>query len=86
MMLYVLICLSLSLAGVCAVQFFYLAYLGKVEEQHKRRIRELEKNCRYFKERLREAELQLANQAELLEEVYGDFEDEEVWADVIDDR
>ena len=86
MTLYVLICLCLSLVGVTGLQFFYLTYLERIEKSHKRRIHELERQCQYFRVRLREAEIQIAEQAGLLEAACGDREDEEIWADVIEDR
>ena len=86
MMMYVLICLSLSLAGVAGLQFFYLAYLERVELEHKKRIRELEHQCRNLVHKLGEAELQINEQAQLIESVYGKSTDkEEVWVDVIED-
>jgi hypothetical protein len=88
MAIYVLICLALSLAGVAGLQFFYLAYLERMDKITKKSLREAElQNC-YLKQRLREAELQIAEQAKLLESVYINTEDEEeeIWADVIDDR
>jgi hypothetical protein len=88
MTLYVLICLSLSLAGVAGLQFFYLAYLERLGKETKRRLRELERHNRYLKQRLQDAELQIAEQAKLLEAAYESTEDEEeeIWADVIEDR
>lgn len=96
MLVYVLICLCLSLAGVAGLQFFYMAYLEKVERQHKKRIAELERHCKYLTQRVKETEQQLADQAEILETFYQDPEfeeedleeedDEEIWADVIDEK
>lgn len=92
MLVYVLICLCLSLAGVAGLQFFYMAYLEKVERQHKKRIAELERHCKYLNKRLKETEQQLADQTEILETFYVDLEveeeddDEEIWADVIDEK
>lgn len=87
MMLYVLICLSLSLAGVAGLQFFYLIYLERIDHERQKRIRELEHHCQYLSKRLKEAEAQLNEQNELLDAFYEDSEDdEEIWADVIDER
>lgn len=85
MMLYILICLSLSLVGVAGLQFFYLIYLERINREQKKRIYELERRTRYFIERLDEAEQQIAEQKEILETVFDERE-EEVWADVIEDR
>jgi 16S rRNA C1402 (ribose-2'-O) methylase RsmI len=87
MTFYVLLCISLSLAGVAGLQFFYLAYLERMDKEMKKRLREVERHNVYLKQRLYDAELQIAEQAKLLESAYEHFEDEEeVWADVIEDR
>lgn len=88
MMLYVLICLCLSLAGVAGLQFFYLIYLERVDREHRKRVRELEHHCQYLSKRLKESEMQLTEQSEMIEAFYEDFdeEEEEIWADVIDER
>ena len=85
--MYVLIVLSLSLLGVAGLQFFYLMYLERIDRERKVRIHELEHRCKYLTARLKEVELQLAEQAELIDAIYEESEDdEEVWADVIEDR
>ena len=88
MTIYVLICLSLSLAGVAGLQFFYLTYLERMDKETKRCLREAERQNQYLKQRLFDAELQIAEQAKLIESAYENHEDEEeeIWADVIDDR
>lgn len=88
MMSFILIGVSLTLASFAGLQFFYLFYLERVSNEHKKRIRELEHHCKYLSKRLNEAESQLVEQNELLETFYDEFEDEdeEVWADVIDER
>ena len=86
MMWYVLIGLSLSLAGVAGLQFFYMIYLERIDREQKKRIHELERRSKHLAQRLSEAEQQIAEQNEILETVYNDYEEEEVWADVIEDR
>ena len=88
MMLYILICLSLSLSGVAALQFFYMIYLERVDRERQKRIRELEHHCQHLAKRLRQAEARVSEQNDMLEVFYEDAEDEEeeVWADVIDER
>lgn len=88
MMMYVLIGLSLSLLGVAGLQFFYLAYLERIERERKIRLVELEHKCRYLTTRLKDAERQIAEQYELIDAIYeeDEIEDDEVWADVIEDR
>lgn len=87
MMMYVLIGLSLSLLCVAGLQFFYLMYLERIDRERKIRIQELERHCKHLNARLKELEQQLAEQAELIDAIYEESEDEEeVWADVIEDR
>ncbi len=87
MMWYVLIALSLSLAGVAGLQFFYLIYLERIDREQKKRIQELERHSKHLSKRLSHAEQQIAEQDEILESIFDEFEDdEEVWADVIEDR
>lgn len=87
MTLYILIGLSLSLAGVAGLQFFYMIYLERIDREQKKRIHELERHCKYLSNRLHEAEQQVADQNDLLETFFEDLTDEEeVWADVIEDR
>ena len=90
MMLYVLICLCLSLAGVAGLQFFYMVYLERIDRERKKRINQLERHARYLGQRLEEAELQLNDQNKLLETVYDELdkegEEEEIWADVIEEN
>lgn len=86
MMLYVLIGLSLSLLGVAGLQFFYLIYLERIDREQKKRIRELERHCKSLSTRITEAEQKISDQNNLLENIFDEFEEEEVWADVIEDR
>lgn len=76
----------MSLAGVAGLQFFYLAYLERIEKEHKKRIHELERQCKYLSNKLHDAELQISEQAELIDAFYEDSDKDEVWADVIEDR
>ena len=88
MMLYVLIGLSLSLLGVAGLQFFYLIYLERIDREQKKRIHELERHARALSSRVAEAERKIIEQNNLLENIFDEFEgeEEEVWADVIEDR
>ncbi len=54
----------------------------------KKAVRDLERHNIRLKESLRAAELRVAEQAKIIEEIYEDDEDEEeeIWADVIEDR
>lgn len=88
MILYVLIGLSLSLAGVAGLQFLYMAYLERLEREHKKRIRELERQCKNLTNHLSDAERQIAEQNNLIEGFFDEFieDEEEIWSDVIEDR
>ncbi len=89
-MMYVLICLSLSLAGVAGLQFFYMVYLDKLDKDKKRRIYELEKRCQSLSRRLQNAESQVAERDEFINSIYEELDEdekeEEIWADVIEER
>lgn len=86
MTLYILIGLSLSLVGVAGLQFFYLIYLERIDREQKKRIRELERHCKFLSTRVREAEQKITEQNDLLENIFDELEEEEIWADVIEDR
>ena len=87
MMWYVLIGLSLSLACVAGLQFFYMLYLERISDERKKRITELEHRSKQLAKRLGEAERQIADQNEVLETMFDEREEEEeIWADVIEDR
>lgn len=85
---YILIGLCLALAGAAGLQFFYMIYLERIDREQKKRIHELEYHCRYLSRRLNQSEQQIADQNEMLEAFIDDIadEEEEVWADVIEDR
>lgn len=86
MLLYVLIGLCLSLAGAAGLQLMYMFYLDRLDKERKKRVRELEIECRRLSAQLAEAESELEAKNELLSVAHHEFEDEEAWADVIDDR
>lgn len=85
MLLYVLICLCLALLGVAGLQFLYMFYLDRIDAERKKRLHELEHNCRDLLYRLGEAETRIEEQQALLDSYYEDS-DREVWADVLEDR
>ena len=86
MLLYVLIGLCLSLAGVAGLQLMYMFYLDRLDKERKKRLHDLEIECRRLSSRLTEAESELKTKNEMLEVAYPEFEDEEAWADLIDER
>ena len=86
MLLYVLIGLSLSLAGVAGLQFMYMFYIDRLDKQRKRHVHQLEAECRRLANLLAEAERELRIKSELVSVAYPEFEDEEAWADLIEER
>jgi hypothetical protein len=86
MLLYVLIGLCLSLSGVAGLQLMYMFYLDRIDKERKKRVHELEIDNRRLSQRLAESESELKAKNEMLAVAYPEFEDEEAWADVIDDR
>lgn len=84
-MIYVLICLCLSLAGIAGLQFFYMIYLEQTGKGYKKRIRQLEHHCLRLSKRLQIAESKIAEQEKELTSESKGSEDDEVWADVLED-
>jgi hypothetical protein len=85
MLLYVLICISLTLVGVAGLQFTYMFYLERIDAERRKTVALLERKCRNLTDRLREAEQKIEEQQRQLETAYPELDDE-VWADVIDER
>jgi hypothetical protein len=85
MLMYGLICLSLTLLGIAGLQFTYLFYLDKVDRERKKLIHTLECECRRLSSRLSDAEAKIAEQEELLFKIRPESGDE-AWADIIDER
>ena len=86
MLIYVLFGISLTLASFTGLQFFYMYYLERINKEHKSRIYELERHSKYLSKRLKEAEQQITEQNDLIETIFDNAGEEEVWADVIEDR
>ena len=86
MLLYVLIGLCLSLAGIASLQLLYMFYLDRIDRERKKRVHELEIECRRLGSRLVQVETELRLKDAMLAMAYPEFEDEEAWADVIDER
>jgi len=86
MLLYVLIGLCLSLAGVAGLQLMYMFYLDRIDRERKRHVHDLEVECRRLSKRLGDVETELKMKNEMLSVAYPEFDDEEAWADVIEER
>jgi len=85
-LLYVLIGLCLSLAGVAGLQLMYMFYLDRLDKERKKRLHELEIEYKRISARLAEAESELEIKNDMLAVAYPEYEDEEAWADLIDER
>jgi len=87
MLLYALIGLSLVLVGIAGLQFTYLFYVDRLYRERKKYLQSLERRCARLSHELEKAELRIAEQNELLEATYPELgQENEAWADVIDDR
>lgn len=84
MLLYVLICLSLSLTGVAGLQMMYMLYMETVDRQRKKRLSELEHEGRVLRQELVDAELRIAELERPLAASINSREDS-YWAEVIDE-
>lgn len=85
MLLYVLICVSLALVGVAGLQFTYMFYLERIDAERRKTVAQLERKCKNLTARLQDAEGQIAEQRRMFDTAYPEIEDD-VWADVIDER
>ena len=87
MLLVALIGLSFVLVGIAGLQFSYMFYLDRLHIERKKHIHELEHKCNQITERLEQAKVRIAEQDRLLEIAYPALrKDDEIWADVIEDR
>ncbi len=86
MLLYVLIGICLSLAGVAGFQLLYMFYLDRIDKERKKHVHQLEIECRRLATRLAEAETEIVLKDQMLATAFPELDDEEAWADVIDER
>jgi hypothetical protein len=87
MLLYVLIGLSLVLLGIAGLQFTYLFYVDRLYRERKNYTQLLEHKCARLNNRLDAAERKIARQDERLAALRAESGmEDEMWADVIDDR
>ena len=87
MLIVALIGLLFVLIGVVGLQFSYMFYLDRLHLDRKKHTNQLERNCLSLSERLKQAEARLEEQDRLLETAYpGIRKDNEIWADVIEER
>ncbi len=87
MLMYFLIGLSLVLVGIVGVQFSYMFYVDRMYRERRTYLRELEQKYARLTDRLAAAERRVAEQNDLLETIYPDLgKEDEVWADLIEER
>jgi hypothetical protein len=87
MLMFILIGLSLALAGLAGLQFTYLFSADRMARERRKHLKQLEQRCAVFKARLDAAEARIRQQDELLEAAYpGIRRGGETWAEVIDER
>jgi t-SNARE complex subunit (syntaxin) len=85
MLMYVLVGLCLVLLGIAGLQFTYLAYVDRMNNERRKYLKSLEKKYADLSARLTQAERRVAEQDELLEQL-SPAVTEDSWADVIEDR
>ena len=87
MLVFVLIGLSLVLAGLAGLQFMYLFYADRLNRERRQHLQDLERKCAQLLKRLEAAETRIREQDELLESAYpGIRKGDEMWAEVIEER
>jgi len=84
LLLYVLICLSLSLTGVAGLQMMYMFYMETVDRQRRKRLLELEHECKSLRRELLDAESKIAELDRHRTTSITSPEDS-YWAEVIDE-
>ena len=87
MLIFVLIGLSLVLAGLAGLQFTYLFYADRLNRERRKHVKQVERRCARLAAQLEAAEARISEQNELLEAAYpGITRADEAWAEVIEDR
>lgn len=87
MLMFFLIGLSLVLVGIVGLQFSYMFYVDRMYRERRSYLRDLERKYARVSELLAAAERRVAEQYDLLETIYPDLgKEDEVWADVIEER
>lgn len=86
MLVYILIGLSLSLAGIVGLQLAFGIYRDRLDNDRKQRLAELEKKCRILVRRLNRAERRISEMEAILPDQASDTNGDDSWADIIEDR
>ena len=86
MLMFVLIGISLALAGLAGLQFTYLFYADRLMRERRKHVKQVERRCAHLTAHLEAAEARIRQQDELLEAAYpGIRKGDEAWAEVIED-
>jgi hypothetical protein len=87
MFVFVLIGLCLVLLGIAGLEFTYLFYADRLDRERQKHLYCLERQCGRLSEELTSAELRIKEQSELIAAMCPEnVADDEMWADVIEDR
>lgn len=86
MLFYVVTCVALILTGIAGLQMAYMFYLDRLDKERKKRLRQLERRCKSLAYRLEEAERRIQEQDSLIDTIHLNRDDDETWADIIEDR
>jgi hypothetical protein len=84
MLLFALIGLCLILLGIVGLQFTYMFYVDRMYNERRKHMHDLEHRSGKLAEQLEDAHRRIAEQSELLKNAR--LNEEEAWADLIDDR
>jgi len=87
--IYVLIIVSLALAGLTAMQFFYMILLEKRDREQKKRIQSLEKRCLQLAGRINRNDGRVSTDRSPDEKAEVDSDtpiEVDIWIDVLDER
>lgn len=86
MLFYVVTCVALILTGIAGLQMAYMFYLDRLDKERKKRLRQLERRCKSLAYRLEQAERRIQEQDSLIDTIHLNRDDDETWADIIEDR
>ena len=87
MLVFVLIGLSLVLAGLAGLQFTYLYYVDRMNRERRKHVKQVEQRSARLAARLEAAQARIKQQDDLLEAAYpGMRKGDEMWADVIEEH
>ena len=87
MFMFALIGLSLVLLGIAGLQFAYLFSIERLYRERQKYVQVLEHKCSELTNKLDTAESRIREQSQLIASMFPESRtDDEVWADVIEER